>query len=999
MALLALVGVSLIGAAFASTRGASARSSGTLAALAAESGMDYAAARLRGESAYPRCSATPADRGDDWTGRRRSGGGGQGSDNPSYSHGEPWLDDGDGAWETGEPFLDRDGDGRPSAWTGRLRGARGGLGAIFSLRIESEDGKVPLNTASTRYLDKPTDPQQQSLCRVLNNLGAVLQDPFSGLPRIPTRRWAVPAAGEPLRASWLGFDLLASRPVDEVGIDGIPVRRYLTDWDEVRTLLPAYASPEIEALRPFVSLGPYACLNRGRVPDSAIIRTTLRYAPVNLWTAPREVLVALWMYVAAPNPFAAPSPVCYGEPEGVAKSCPHSGLLFSQVQLILWPREAEALADLVLLHRRRGDRSWEGLRRAFSENAATLFQEDHDALADAVLPGPSPFFRRSWVQAKANLAYQAVAMDPYPFRGSGNGLEAWATGGIDADPVAGGFQPQPAIGLAGLSHVPYPAAFDPSTPPEWSGTLPYGAPGPEAFPLGLTTAPPIVYSALSLGTDGGGGAAEREGICTTAVRLDFVSQEDFEAWNDPSPWWGAALGVEVVQDPLPWRRRDADDPSKPGACLSLPASSAWSSYDRSNAAARSGHYFSRACGVLIPADQERRGGDLCWTFSEDFNGRADMSGPPGPGLELWSAYSGYTATRNGYLPTRPPTIGWPPPYRFGSSLPLAKSEDPCRFRHRNAAGTFVEEERFQCPGFDPPFVPGSFNSKPGFVREFTMEGWLGPGGAIVLKDDGTGEIKVSTRRGWKDSPDHLGTYVSLFVLWGVGGYYGSSEQTASIGKQTFSPDEVFIPDDPARPGRSHHVALTGQRFGDGMTLETAMGTRFRLHVDGACVLDAPWIGSPPSGAYGHSRALLVPTYEKLQLAGVDDLRFSKGVQSPAYGDRFRASATYTSPLYRFDAPARAGLAQWSGIVPEGYGSIAVEAVPCDASGTELGAFPLAGSGKVSDLAALGMPACRAFRYKVRFTGTQERDAPVFESLWLTFRRQGAANAWSAWESR
>lgn len=139
----------LLGAAFSNLSefaeaGNEGERAGRAARLTAESGMDYAAARLWEETRTPSDFGqppTPENARDDWTARgpeplalspaRRL--------NPSYAHGERWSDADvfgvkDGAYVPNEDLFsamdDADGDGRLTSRSGRLRG-----GFEFFLRI------------------------------------------------------------------------------------------------------------------------------------------------------------------------------------------------------------------------------------------------------------------------------------------------------------------------------------------------------------------------------------------------------------------------------------------------------------------------------------------------------------------------------------------------------------------------------------------------------------------------------------------------------------------------------------------------------------------------------------------------------------------------------------------------------------------------------------------------------------------------------------------------
>ena len=228
------------------------------------------------------------------------------SANISYAHGESWTDaannasletdrldsDGDGfidedderrgAWMQGEAWQDTDGDGRLGVWSGRLRGAQAG-DARFSLKIASQDSKIPLNAGHLDNFDRDyavsntgpdrcdlTVPYHLSLAHVLNNLGAVLRP--VGAPNTPPGGWTRRASilstgidldmGAPRRfeISFLGDDLIRNRPLGG----------YKT-WRQVETTLfgisgalgGPYKQAELDLIRPFIDLGPYETMDEG----------------------------------------------------------------------------------------------------------------------------------------------------------------------------------------------------------------------------------------------------------------------------------------------------------------------------------------------------------------------------------------------------------------------------------------------------------------------------------------------------------------------------------------------------------------------------------------------------------------------------------------------------------------------------------------------------------------------------------------------------------------
>lgn len=143
-------------AAAAAPRPVATRLQRIAAETAAASGVHYAMARLREE---PRALdergivAEARNACDDWKWRGDPAGEPaamrpSASLNPSYRRGEHWSDDnGDGHWQAKEGEEDLDGNGRPSPWSGRLRGD-GLAGEAFSLVIRSTAGLVCVNSGA-----------------------------------------------------------------------------------------------------------------------------------------------------------------------------------------------------------------------------------------------------------------------------------------------------------------------------------------------------------------------------------------------------------------------------------------------------------------------------------------------------------------------------------------------------------------------------------------------------------------------------------------------------------------------------------------------------------------------------------------------------------------------------------------------------------------------------------------------------------------------------------
>ncbi|MBI4231158.1 MAG: hypothetical protein HY608_10020 [Planctomycetes bacterium] len=138
----------------ASGRGmARARIDDSRAGLLARSGVEMALARLSGSTAFPSVRTASNQRGD-WRYRDDPAVPVGRAHNPSYAAGEPYEDvTADGRYESSAASADgftpsvhdRDGDGRHTGFSGRLRGALASYGDTFALRIDDESAKINVN--------------------------------------------------------------------------------------------------------------------------------------------------------------------------------------------------------------------------------------------------------------------------------------------------------------------------------------------------------------------------------------------------------------------------------------------------------------------------------------------------------------------------------------------------------------------------------------------------------------------------------------------------------------------------------------------------------------------------------------------------------------------------------------------------------------------------------------------------------------------------------------
>lgn len=1010
-----LLGLWFLQTALIGRRFQSARTALGEAGLAASSGMEYAAARLCANG-YPGFDPSMRGRGDDWTYRQGSGVRVEGSANPSYSHGEPWADDGDGLFDPGPPegttFVDLDGDGRFSARSGRLRGTGGARTLSFALAIESPEGKLPVN-AGVLWADDifyPVAPggipdhkdlgisYHRGLAHALDNLGAIL------LPVTNDRRHWQAATGAPNPAhtfdlSYLGHDLIASRPAGGY-----------KDNEEIRSALAplGYADADLDAILPYINLGPYEIpgeASRSHSPvELNVIGDTppvIAYVPVNLHAAPRFVLEALWRYVRADIP------IFEGETDGwnalyqragsnlsfEALAHPHPDWNPSRATLQIFPDEATALAERVGTLRGKGPLSWPSLLRDFHDpaRAALLFAAD-----DAGFPPSAPLMRQGWTQAKARLAFQTVApADGGYHAAAGLHLRPATLEGFGIDRFPDALFParpgcQQTFGLHPLRALPFPDTADYPANADSAGTwtaweTPFGfLAGDLIGTQGGTVAPPARFSIGALGLSGGA-RESRGGIFRAAERVEFSCQEDFE---------NLAGGVNLARRgivPQPdtqasaeWRHdwiHQTDNSGYNGDNLgrtyaritTTPVGNIRSYTTASWGLPYWG--FSRIDGAVALAPREeglQQGAAFYWGVKRDFDGVLGNGGThtPGPHGDFFHEKEPTSPLPDPPAPTHGSTSPIAPPYASGDSFYL----DDC-----------------QAPGFDgiPPTDP---------IGHFTFEARMNQGSSVRIKefDGGIPGQTISlnaTRAIPPAAPEEAATTYQLSLHDSVvDGHWQMGGRNVACTVR----DGDLGGDNPS----NQHVAL--------VVRSQANRTRFSIFVNGK---PRDWeTGSP---VYDYEPIFTMTDREQISLTRCAEMRLHAAplsnaqIKTLADADRFVRRGTFTSPLYALDEPARLKLAQWTGFRPlkaDGTpaGSIVVQVAGYenpDGTGWSQTAT-LGGPGSLDDLGALGLAsAVRSFRYTVLFDVPTADippplcDSPVFESIWFTFARPGRAPRW------
>ncbi len=741
VAMLALLSAVFIWGVSATRSADTARHGRIDAAVTAESAFAYAAVRLAAEGGdYPlsvRKMPSPENRGDDWTSRDALDVKFTDTANVSWSHGEPWTDaDGDGAFDPWETYTDANGDGRFTARTGRLRGAPGKAGVSFALRIHSTGSLFPVNASHV------------GVSRLGDNLGAIL---FAD-GEVPERVDRAYGPGEPIRISALGRHLLtedlndngALDPGEDRDGDGVlesvvPPGGY-RDMDQVRAVLAGwgYGSDRIEKVVPYIDLGP--C-------ESAAIEMT---------TAPREILEALFSYVAWNSSSdlwnlqgAIPSGQGLFQPYGGATGHPWTGGAFRSggildyaagfdgAAMMIYPDEARTIADWLLEFRRTSGRgSWLALRRALCERARpdTVHPAGSLFAADVAPLLPWPEIAYGWARAKADAAFFSVFPDY-------SGRSGW---GIDPGPgapfIARRFL---GIGTPDPMELPYPAASGawPSSPydPSTSGGNPYP----------LTLAPPTTFTVE---------ASSRAGAARGGGRGTFRAAELFEIMNDLDnipDWRHRGISKVDLGNSNQRRRAVADtvadlvDPSGPGT-VAIPAPFR---------GVVDGNVFNPHGFGIPPVDMNgivgagsslalagkytgHQGAYLYWPFQPD-----DV----GHGNDLASEAELATFTRGASLsPPAPEPPVYPTLFHKKVTPPQAQSIGS------NSMGVWDYDVRISreewCWPFD--FPPLTSNDTVGGMRSFSIEMWTSAYGSVfTLEGDSVGppsaaddDIKIAVGR-------------------------------------------------------------------------------------------------------------------------------------------------------------------------------------------------------------------------------------------------------------
>ncbi len=1007
LSLLFVSSLGFLAAARLSRAGASTRERDGASLLAADSGLEYAAARLSRGRGYPVYPLAQAGRGDDWAFRDTPGTPLARADNPSWSHGESWTDgDADGIRDPAEPGTDPDGDGRFSAWTSRLRPAR----TRFAIKTVSAEGLIPLNAGFLDGADRngnglpdhadPDLPPHRGLAHAASNLGTLLRPealgPWTRRADVPAGT-CIPGDAEPVRTSWLGFDLLRNRPAGG----------YRT-WADVAQVLATihllnppphdaggpYTPAEITLFEPYFDLGPYPGGTAFGPPVGDDGADVCEIPPVNLHTAPDPVRAALWMYLATEiaNPIGSPADwidMPYSRAGASNLTYADTGVS-GRMPLLVSPdldpgvsdepaRISAAARDVV----RSPAPGWARLHERFDTDAALFFaREDEDTAGSGF-----PIAGGGWLQAKADLCAGAVSPDP-PFHW---GIPCvWTTRGLVTRALdSGGAESRPlaAVRWARISGVRFP----PASGRPWSAgpNEPYvrgASPPPPLQPLRATLAPPRHFRVAARGwIPGTGGDRTLEARLAACERLEFTSQEDFENADGgrelarrgiiaQGQGTRAALSATVPNLDIPPLPPDFSRTHPHVVSLPRPA-----------AAAAGGAPCSRFHGALAlaPREADRQGADRYWSFRPE---------TLAPGLRF---------------PSEPP----------GDEIRVSRATDAgiqTSWWVSNAATPLV----FDCPGFRDA------DASSDLVESASLETWLCPGGEdpaffLIEGVEFPGSfIRVEATRTVRDAgsaTEEPGTLFRLEIAW-----LNSDDLLETLDP----PLDAFIPDfldtGSVRPGFFHTV----------LTLDfdpEASRTNIRLFVDGAVLIGGAGglqFPNPPDGV--RNGLMKRPPLERLTVHRAGELRLygkqlKQDLTRSDVADRFKlgrvvlpasppaadpvsapTNPTYVSPRYFLRGNAAFDQAHWTAFTSgelDDVTGMRVLVYAYDAAGTLRPGFPVAlpGPGQTIDLPSAG--GVRSFRYAVEFYRKQVPDAPlydspVFESVWFTLR----APAWTDWSA-
>lgn len=444
--------------------------------LLSESGLSYAQARLYQSAAVPGA----AHRGDDWTSRGDDAlltlpvGG---LSNPSYARGEPWPDDGDGVHAPGEErsgpgWIDLDGDGCFSAWSGRLRVGRSPFDSRFSLRVRSDAGLVPINAgelgnpdADHDYDGVPNrlDPEHQGWLAVnpapwadpdagMNVSLVNLLDSLGGLLAVSD---AAPEPYTPAYGNWPPTQRHGQIVLSRLGrriVSGRPRGGYAS----VEDLLHVLGAADYAKAAPFLTAagdrtprdGAVVAGHAETVTRSMLVRADQPLIDLN--AAPEAVLRAA-LRIAAAGGLYHDDPLYYNW----AEDAEFQAITTESSYARILESEAAGIAGLIAQERRSAPiRSWKRLLELLATFPAV---EDEPFTAIDERTGPARETRRRLLEDLVLSAFNAETFVPDPFSRSRDTLEVEREGILTGEDLLRARQ-VPSAALLAQQTAPYNAS-------------------------------------------------------------------------------------------------------------------------------------------------------------------------------------------------------------------------------------------------------------------------------------------------------------------------------------------------------------------------------------------------------------------------------------------------------------------------------------------------------------------------------------------------------------
>ncbi len=971
LVMLALVGAALTGMVRQAGPVSAAGRSRLLAGLSAESGMAYAEARLlHSDPEKPEVDPSVANRSDDWSSRDDPSVPLESTLNPSFSRGESWEDTpgvpgGAGRYDPGidvvsaPQWTDLDGDGRFSAWTGRIRGGE----ARFSLEIRSTGSFLPVNAGCMEEpycSDILTTYRHKGLAYALDNLGAFLlpEGACPGRRDIPSGEPL--GTGEPIRVSTLGQDLLKNRP-----------RGGYRDEAHVRSLLLSlgYAAAAADRLVRWIDTGPYEELVEGLL-DVPLPPFRVSDTLVELRTAPRETLASLWLYCRAISGGFLAENAFITQPYSRAGS----GLTYANVCPSIFPDEALALADEVIAYRRSEDPSWPGLARRLFDRRNAIFPKEMSDLA--AFPAAS----RGWAARKIGVAMNAVSF--IRLGASPSILDTW---GWDVDPDTEGTQPPATTDreepVKGLLPPPSDGAWTPDAYAPFVGAMAL-----QEAPLKMTLAPPVQFRIRSLALVPGGKRLV-EGRMRLAERLEIFSQAEFENLGSE----GLSLRRIFAHAPPPGEHRPARSDEVPQADGGAPQF-------RSYSQTASGPAWNPR--THVPEGQMEASYNALRAIP-GWVGLAGREGGAQGALQYWSFREDFDGLPETDFLSEPPVVTRLEPV-YGESGPR---------RFRGGEGTEVVDQAFSINEFslEAWFGLEDAGAPPEglFSRGVRLASAPLPHNPPPLVEMDPAPNWLYLRRVRETQVDALapflrrpGTRFRLSVKW----------TNALMGPQT-KEISVFIPDvDPALP--LGEITETGFYHAVVTVKPAGMQTRISLYVNGRqASAQIPTASPTPGNRYfsmGDAGEVRIYTtaidLPYPNVAAVEARRVLGRFVQPRHG----MGNPHLNPLFRSCRYRPAGGARLMGFQWTGFTSREI----VEHAGMRLRLIPWQGGSPGQPVpipdnrtVRLDIP-CDAFEYDIEFFDPDPAtpppplpDSPVFRQCWILFRRPGETLCWTAWTDR